>query len=164
MHSLYTLTGTYLELWRLAEQSDDGEIDPDLEVALAENQESIENKVDGYGKVMNSLLADAASCKMEAARLTQRQKGLENTAQRIKDNLQECLKALGTDRIKGKLFTATVQNSPKSLQIIDDYAIPPEYYDQPAPVLSKTRIKHALESGAEVPGAALHQGRHLRIK
>lgn len=130
----------------------------------------IEDKADGYAKVIRELEASAEAAKVEAARLTDRKKAFENKAKAMKTNLQEAMLALGKPKIKTALFSFSVQSNPTKVEISDPLQFlceHPEFkLDKPLTEsdINKTAVKAAIEAGQAVDGAQIVQGQSLRIK
>lgn len=104
--------------------------------------------------------------KAEAARLTDRQKIIDNRIRSIKEWYQRNLDAMGKSKVETMRGTMAVQNNPPALKITDEDKIPRCYLDLvPARYeVNKDAVKTALKAGEEVPGAHLEQGRSLRIR
>lgn len=161
METLYTLTSEYLHLLEMAE-------DPDTEPeVLADTLEGIDGeievKADGYAKVIRQLTADALTLDMEAKRLTERKRAIENNIVRMKDALQVSMVALGKTKFKTALFSFNVQKNPVSV-VIDSDDIPDRYLIPVEPKVDKSAIKKELQGGADLPFAHLEQTQSLRIR
>ena len=158
--NLYELTGEYKRLL---------DVEADVsEEAFADTLESIEGeieeKVDGYGKVITSLLAEAGAIKEEEKRLADKRNVLENRASRLKENLEQAMISLDKDKIKTTLFTASFRKTPGSVNVLDETLVPKEYFVEQAPRLDKKTILGLLKEGQEVEGVELKTGRSFSIK
>lgn len=163
--TLYELTQEYGVLLEMAE-------DPDVdEEMLADTLEAlggeIEEKADGYAKVLRQMEADAAGLKAEEKRLSDRRRTIENNTARLKAALQAAMVATGKTKFKTELFSFGIQKNPARL-VIDrestDHA-PAEYIIIQPPVWDKAKLKEALKAGKDVDGIAhLEQTEGLRIK
>ena len=92
--NLYDLTNDYEAVLNMLY---DEEIDEQMIFDTLEGIEGeIEDKADGYAKIIKELLGDAEKIKEEKIRLEQRQKAFENRAQLLKENLQNTMKQLGS--------------------------------------------------------------------
>ena len=157
--NLYELTDSYQKILQLIE--DGGE---DLEDTLESITDAIEEKADGYGKVIKNIEAQIEAIKNEEKRLSDRRKSLESNVRRLKDSLYESMKLTKTKRIKSELFTFNIQNNPPSLNIENEDAIPFEYYQPQAPKLDKKELLNAIKNGLEIEGVSIKQGESLRIR
>lgn len=163
--TLYELTGEYLQLLALAEDPD---IDPQV---LADTMEGlggeIEDKADGYAKVIRQLEADSTALKAEIDRLTARKRAIDNSIDRMKESLKTAMIACEKPKFKTELFSFGIQKNPAKL-VIDkestDHALP-EYVIIQAPIWNKEKLKEDLKAGKDVDGIAhLEQTESLRIR
>ena len=116
--NLYEVTGQVLHLQAMLESEDfDAEV-------LADTMEAVEGeydfKIESYCKVIKNLEADMDALKAEAKRLTDRRKVLENNVDRLKAAMFESMKATGKDKVKGAVFTASIQKNGGKLPVILD--------------------------------------------
>lgn len=79
---LYELTGKFLELLEIAENDDVSEL---IEMIDSE----IEEKADGYAKIISQLKGEVEIIKAEEKRLYEKRKTIENNIDRIKENLEK---------------------------------------------------------------------------
>ena len=157
--NLYELTDSYQKILQLIEDGGEG-----LEDTLESITDAIEEKADGYGKVIKNIEAQIEAIKNEEKRLADRRKSLESSVKRLKDSLYESMKLTETKRIKSELFTFNIQNNPPSLNIENEDAIPFEYYQPQAPKLDKKELLNAIKNGLEIEGVSVKQGESLRIR
>ena len=166
MATLYELKGEYLALLEMAE-------DPDTDAeALADTLESlnydIEEKADAYVAVIGELNNDAAKIDAEIKRLTARKKVISGNADRIKQNLQDTMTAIGKKKIKTALHTISVaKNGGKVPLVIDDIDIDdlPDIFVKVEKTIDKNIIREYLEKGGELGYARLGEpGYHLTIR
>lgn len=167
MSKLYELTTDLLTLQELLESPlDDEEI---LKDTLEGVQGEYELKLEAYCKVIKNLEADMDALKAEAKRLTDKRKVLENNVDRLKKAMFDSMKATGTEKVKGQLFTVAIQRNGGKLPVIvadnvdtsklpDNLVIVTE-----SPALDA--IRELLEAGKVIEGFTLGQrGESLRIK
>lgn len=159
---MYELTGEYITLLELAE---DPSINPDtLRDTLEAVGGEIEEKADGYAKVIAQMKSDTEGLKAEIARLTAKKAVLENNIQRIKDALQAAMEATGKTKFKTALFGFGIQKNPPSAVLDDEKMIPAWYLIPQDPKIDRAAILKDLKAGKEVPGAHMEQGESLRIR
>ncbi|MBO6015346.1 MAG: siphovirus Gp157 family protein [Oscillospiraceae bacterium] len=160
--TLYELTGQYLELLTLAE-------DPDAdEQAVSDTLEGlegeIEEKADGYAKVIKTMQAEADAIKTEAARLQERARLLESRSDYLKNRLKYAMELTGKAKIKTTLFSFGIQKNPPSV-VLETDNIPEQFLIPQPPKVDKTAIKQAITDGHDLSGIAhLEQGTSLRIR
>ena len=137
-----------------------------LEACLQTIEADIAVKCENGIGLIRSLENLRDGMKAEAARLTDRQKIIDNRIRSIKEWYQRNLDAMGKSKVETMRGTMAVQNNPPALKITDEDKIPLCYLDLvPARYeVNKDAVKTALKAGEEVPGAHLEQGRSLRIR
>lgn len=157
---LYELTNDYLEVLALAEEAESQ--------VLRDTLESIESvfddKAENIAKVVKTLDANTQAIKAEIQRLQERKSTMENNIKGIKEYLQQEMERSGKTRIKGTLFTISIQKNPPSVRVTDEKRIPEIYFIPQEPKLSKEEIKKVLKGGGEVEGAELVQTEGVRIR
>jgi len=162
MSTIYELTDEYRFLLELAEDPD---VDPDT---LADTLEAlggeIEDKADGYAKVMKQLESDAAALKAEEKRLYTRRTVCENSIARMKKALQSTMEVTGKTKFKTNLFSFWIQKNAPRLVVDNEKKVPAEYFVQPDPVRNDEAIKKALKDGAAYDWCHLEQSASLRVK
>lgn len=160
--TLYQLTDNFKQVLEMAQ---DPSIDPQ---AIADTLEGIggeiEDKADGYAKVIKELEADSEKLAAEITRLTDRKKALLNNIKKMKESLTAAMQATGKTKFKTDLFSFNVQKNPPTLVIDDEGNIPAVYYIQQEPELDTTAIKDLLKSGIKLSFAHLEQGEGVRIR
>ena len=163
MAKLYELTQYYNNLLELI---DNPELEPDMiKASLDGVQEEIDIKAENIAKLIKSIEVDIAGFREEEIRLANRRKTLENRKEGLKTYLDDQMRALGMEKIKGKIFTIAFQKNPPSVDIVDTQLLPKEYFCEPVePVPDKKHIMEDLKAGKEIPGAAIKQGMSLRIR
>lgn len=162
--SIYELTEDYMNLLAMAE-------DPDIdEQAFMDTLEGIEgaleDKADGYAKVMKQLEANADGLDAEIKRLQERKSLMAKNVDRMKSTLQKMMETTGKEKFKTELFSFNIQNNPPSLVMDseDIEVIPMEYLVPQDPKIDKTKIKADIKAGKEITFAHMVTGRSLRIK
>ena len=161
--TIYDLTGAWLDLYDMA---DDPDMDADVWFDTIEGLEGeIEDKADGYARVITQLNADMAAIKTEEDRLYNRRKTIENRINNMKSRLQSMMELTGKTKFKTPLFSFGIQNNPASVVIDDEKMIPGDFLIPQAPKIDKAAIKDALKAGVDMTGIAhLAQTQSLRIR
>lgn len=160
MSTLYELSERYQNILEIAEMLDEEQ----LQEALSGIEDDIENKADGYAKVIKELEAQAKAQKEEAKRLSDRARSLENSVKRMKESLQDQMLLMNKRKIKTQLFSFNVQKNAPSAHITDDELLPKRFYEEQAPKLNKKELLNAMKAGEEIPGAEIKQSESLRIR
>jgi hypothetical protein len=164
-----------LSLYDLAEEAvaldgltamDEGEWTPEAEALAIELTAKLVAKADTFGAYMQTLSAQDVSINDEITRLAARRKAILNKSARLKRYALMAMQTMDQTKIEGKLFTLTVQQTPPSVEVVDDSALPAEYVrivpESKAP--DKVAIAKALKAGVEVPGCFLTTTQTLRIR
>jgi len=161
---LYDLTMQYTDILSFLEDDADNE---NLQTMLDGLEDKIEEKVENTVKIIKSLESDSVGIDAEIKRLTSRKSALTNNIGYLKQNIETSLIMVGADKIKGNLFTVSLQNNPFKVNVIDEAWIPEYYYNIPEvkPQLDKKRLAEDMKTGVYAgPGAALIQEKRLVIK
>ena len=128
MSSLYELNTAYRSLM---ERLYDEELPEEAIIDTLDSLEgAIEDKADGYGKVIRMLDADIAEIKVEEARLYARRKSLERRKDVLKANLFDAMKTVGLAKIKTALFTVSIRKNGGKRGLVLDCGVdklPPEF-------------------------------------
>ena len=160
--TLYEITGQFVELLTWAE-------DPDVdEQAFQDTLESltaeIEEKADGYAKIIRQLQGEVEAIKAEVDRLTNRKTAIENHITFMKKNLEQSMIATGKEKFKTELFSFNIQNNPASVVLDVDEDMVPDQYSVITKKVDKKGILQAIKNGEEIEFAHLEQSRSLRIR
>ena len=155
MSTLYELTGAFN---KVAEQLDD---DPSTVVldTLESLDLAIEDKADGYAKVIKNKQAESDALAAEIKRLQERKKTNENAVKRMMSSLENCMKEIGKTKFKTDLFSFNIQKNQKAVNIVDEKLIPEEFK-----VITVSYDKAAIKKAGDVPGVEITQSESLRIR
>ena len=116
MSSLYELTGQYLSLMDIAEDADPDVLRDTLELIDGE----IEDKADNYAKVIKNLEGESKTIEEEIERLNRKKKGIDNSIDSIKKNLERCMIVTGKRKFKTTLFSFGIQKNAPSVNVKDE--------------------------------------------
>ena len=162
MSNLYQLTNNYEQVLNMLydEEIDEQMIFDTLEAIEGE----IEDKADGYAKIIKELESKKNARKEEAKRLTDSAKVFENRVNALKQNLFNAMKQTGKTKFATDLFTFNIaKNGGKQPLTIDGDV--PEEYKKIIKENDNEKIRADLEAGKELPFAHLEpRGESLRIK
>ena len=141
-----------------------GEITPELEQALAINEEQFVAKAEDYGHAILNLKGMAAAAKAEKERLAGLQKFYENAQKRLTDALSTAMQVFCHDKVETPAMRLSLRHS-TATEVDDLDQVPAEYKTTKVEVVAdKTAIKKAIQSGEDVPGAHLVENVSLQIK
>ena len=162
MKNLYELTSDWNTV---ANMLYDEEVDEQIVLDTLESIEGdIEDKANGYAKIIKELEVKAKARKEEAKRLSDRSKTFENKIKFLKQNLFNSMKETGKTKFTTDLFSFNIaKNGGKQALTIDGEV--PEEYTKTVIENDTDKIRQALESGEKLPFAHLEpRGESLRIR
>ena len=159
--ALYELTQGYKALLDLEST------DEDILGALDQLGDAIDAKAEGIAKVLRSLEAEADAMKAEARRFSDAAQARTNRAASLKRYLMANLQAAGLKRAGGMLYV-TVQASPPSAKVVDEYAVSEEEGYKERVWTWNFNSRKAIEdwkaTGQAPAGFGVSQGQHLVVR
>ena len=165
MANLYELTSEFKEAEYLYNTAETEEELLEAERHLIEAEVDLSEKAENIAKWIKNLEAERDIFKKESDRLASKAKSLGNKADSLKRYLQDSLEVAGVDKVKGELFTVSVQNNPISLDLSTTEHIPDEFKRVPEPVVNKRELlKHIKDTGEVFEGVEVKQTRSIRIR
>lgn len=161
MATLYELTGQYLTLLEIAEEEGDLTVIADTLEAI---DGELEDKAEGYAKIMRELDGRANMLSEEINRLQARKKTIENNAKYIKQRLEGAMIVTGKRKFKTALFSFNIQKNPSTVTVTKPDAVPKQFWKEQAPVLDKKGLIAFLKENGDTDYAALTASESLRIR
>lgn len=174
MTSLYELTGQFLQLMNMLE---DEECEEQVIIDTLESIDyDIEDKADGYAKIIKTLENNVSGFEKEIKRLTDRKKTYENRIKWLKQNLEFCMRTTGKRKFTTDLFSFNIQKNGGKRKLVVDVDINdiPEQYriKQPDTIDGDAVREYIKENGFEGQDGSLNcefahlepQGESLRIR
>lgn len=160
--TLYELTGEYLTLLEMAE---DENIDQET---LMDTMEAIggelEDKADGYAKIISQLAGDAESIKKQIERLTAMKDRIEGNITAMKKSLEAAMIATGKKKFKTQLFSFNIQKNAPSFDLLDEDMVPDMFrVPQPDKIDRRAALNFIKDNGPTAWGK-LKQTESLRIR
>lgn len=153
---LYELTGAFNQVADMLEYDSEN-------AAIIDTLESIdlaiEEKADGYAKLIRNQEASSKAFDEEIKRMKERKQSVDNNVKRMKLSLQNAMVEIGKTKFKTDLFSFNIQKNQPSVNIVDENLIPDEF--------KKIKIefdKTAIKKAENVPGVELIQSESLRIR
>lgn len=156
MATLYELTGQFN---RVAEMLLDNENNQAAIDTLEAIDLSIEDKAEGYAKLIRNMEADSKAIAEEIKSQQDRKRINDNKINNMKQSLEEAMKSIGKTKFKTPLFSFNIQKNQPSVEIIDESLIPDEF--------KHTEIKidkKLIKDAGGVPGVEIKQTESLRIR
>ncbi|MEG0898320.1 MAG: siphovirus Gp157 family protein [Oscillospiraceae bacterium] len=169
MASLYQLTDEFLTVFNMLE---DDEIDEQVITDTLESLEyEIEDKADGYAKIIKTLDNNAEGLKKEIERLTTRKQTLDNRSKFLKQTLENSMRAVGKLKFTTNLFSFNIQkNGGKRALVIDTEKIddiPMDYRIKQDDKINNDKIREYFKENDIEKCDFAHlepQGESLRIR
>lgn len=151
--------------------TEDDELTPEAEVALAALQMEFDAKAEAILQYRQGLLAEAKAIEEEEGRLFAKRQAMKNKADRLLDLLQGEMKRLGTKKIWTPTFVATRCPNPPRVADADDLDLCDESLAQFVKIipeerkLNKSAVLAAWRDGITLPvGLSVVSGEeHLRV-
>ena len=139
-----------------------GVLTPEIENALAVNETSIAEKIDGYAFVLERMEAMENFYKDKAEYYAKTAHQCERARERLKENLKFAMEKAGVDELVGEEIRFKKVATSGKLQITDEELIPVEFKKEvQATMVDRKALKEAAEKGY-VPGANFVQGYSIR--
>jgi hypothetical protein len=167
--SIYNIEQEYLVLAEQIQEAE-GELTPEIEDALAINQDELTRKAVNYALVIKDLSAQSDQIKAEIDRLNKIKKSTDNAAQRLRDTVSDAMKLYGIEKVEGEFLTLSFRKS-QSLGVAPDIDLEEVLKNDPSIVketrslaLDKAEITRRIKSGINIVGFELVDNQNLQIK
>jgi hypothetical protein len=161
MKSLFNITAEALEL---ASALEENELTPELETALAINQNELQEKAINYGYVVKSLEGDVSAIDEEIKRLQALKKAKNNAIERMKESVSNAMQLYGMEKLTSPTLSLSLRKS-ESVEVDFTEALPNDFKITKVTVTpDKIAIKQALKQGENITGATLKINYNLQIK
>lgn len=164
MSKLYEISERYKNLEDLLDNPELENIKEELEKSIDSIQEEFDLKAENIAKFIKSLEVDSKGLKEESQRLQSRKKTVDNRISSLKEYLFEHMQALNKNKIKGKIFTLSIQNNPISVEITNEKAIPEKYIVPQETKFDKKALLKDLKNDVLIDGVDVKQTQGLRIR
>ncbi len=165
MANLYELTDQFKEAEYLYNTAESHEEMLEAEKYLINAEVDLTDKAENIAKWIKNLEAERDVFKKESDRLAAKAKTVDNKVTSLKRYLQDNLEVAGVDKVKGELFTVSLQNNALSLDVSNAEHIPMEFKRTPEPVVNKRELlKYIKETGEIFDGVEVRQTRSVRIR
>ena len=165
MANLYELIGIYEDFSRMYNQAETDEEMLEAEALLIESESNLVEKIENISRLIKNFEAERDAFKRESDRLNSKAKSFDNKVKNLKRYLEDSLTHAGVDKVKGDMFTVSLQNNPLSLSVSDIGNIPDEFIRTPEPKVNKRELlDYIKETGEVFDGVTLEQKKSLRIR
>ncbi|MGK9174155.1 siphovirus Gp157 family protein [Yokenella regensburgei] len=154
MSKLYEIANSYAKLM-------DSDFDADEIADTLEGMEGeLSDKIEQLLAICKNESTYAERLRDEAKNLTERAVCIENKVANIRAYIATSLETAGKKSIRAGIHQVTVRAPSRSVEITDSALLPHEYVEYDTVIkANKLAIKHQIEAGIDVPGAALKVGK-----
>lgn len=117
----------------------------------------INNKSESMLYILRNIQSDIEAIDGEIKRLQALKKNKQNSMNKLKTLIKECLEKLGKKRLETSLGNLTVRNNPDSINVLDETLVPEEFVKvEVVKKVDKKKIKDWLnETDEVVPGTEI---------
>jgi chromosome segregation ATPase len=171
MTTLYDITAEWQRLQDLIMEHGGDCEHPDVQAALASLEGDLEvqlqEKVEGYCKVIREMEADADKFKREMERLGDRKRAIENATKQMKQRLRERLEAIGQTKVKAGTFAVSVRpaGGKPGVDVMLPPALLPERFQRVKVEPDIEVIREAINLGEPIDFAVIRErGMTLSIR
>lgn len=161
--TLFNIKEDAIELYNQLDEAN-GEITPELEIALKINESELKTKSVNYAGLIKSLDSESKIIKDEIKRLQALIKRNDNVVLHLKTNLSDALFTYQIDEIKTELVKINFRKS-ESVEITCEVQdLPEDCKVIKVEPISKTELKKQLKGGRIIDGVELKTNLNLQIK
>ena len=141
-----------------------GEITPELELALQINKDNFHSKSENYAYITKQFDGEIDIIDNEIKRLQQAKRSREKTIERLKATIELAMLTFDIDKIETPLIKISFRKS-ESVEVTDVNELPNEFkVIKLTESADKLKIKDALKSGMFISGCSIKTNRNLQIK
>jgi hypothetical protein len=159
--SLFNISKEAIELASLLEE---GEYTPEIEQALAINQNELQEKAINYGYVVKSLESDVSAIDEEIKRLRSLKEAKTNAIDRMKSSVLNAMQIYGLKKIESPTLNVSIRES-ESVEVHSLEQLPDTFKTTKVTVSAdKVSIKKAIKDGVNIEGAVIVTNSNLQIK
>jgi predicted nucleic acid-binding Zn-ribbon protein len=161
MSSLIALDNEYRELMQII-QDGDGEISPEVELALTKNLIESKDKVSGYIVVLDRFESEIEFANEQIKKAKDYVDKIKRQKDRLENIALQVIQSKGA-RLEGEMGRWISTRKSSSVEITDQDLVPP-IFSKVTVSLDKSAIKAAIASGEEVPGARISENLNVTWK
>ncbi len=160
--TLYAISDRYREILSLDAATDEERAA--LVSALDEVGGDFKDKAESVAKFIRNCESDAEAIRAEEIRLAAKRQSLLKKAENLTGYIEAMMLMTGQKELKAGIFDMKFVKNPPQIIVLDESAIPREYFITAEPTLSKQALRDAVKAGAVIPGIEIKQQERLRIK
>lgn len=164
MSSLYEISNQYQALMQQVLECE--ELSAEQLDALDNVSDNMEDKAKAVAAFIRNMEVDREAIEKAVFYMEERMgkltKKIDSMREYLKSNLEKC----NIKEVKSPFFDIRVKQNPCSVRVLDETAIPPEYYRETVKVtrsLDKMQIVQKLKENIVIPGVILEKRTRLEI-
>jgi hypothetical protein len=159
--SLYNITA---EAQSIASALEEGEFTPEMETALAINQNELQEKAINYGYAIKSMEDDVTAINEEIKRLQAIKTAKSNAIDRMKEAVSNAMQVYGIEKVTSPTLNLSFRKSEVvEVELVE--ALSNDFKIVKTTVTAdKVAIKQAIKQGENITGARIVQKFNLQIK
>jgi len=159
--SLYTISREAMEI---ASQLEEGEFTPEMETALAINQNELQEKAINYAYAIKSMEDDVTAINEEIKRIQAIKTAKSNAIDRMKEAVSNAMQVYGIDKVTSPTLNLSFRRS-ESVEVDLVEALSNDFKIIKTTVIAdKVAIKQAIKQGENITGARIVEKFNLQIK
>lgn len=136
--------------------------DEAIQTTLADLNDAIEEKADGYAVIISKLKEELNYANEKAKKWSAKQKSLKQRIAFLKENLQHSMETTGKTKFKTTDWSFWIQKNQPKL-IVNEEDLPASYFKE-IYVPDNEKIKNDLKKSKAISGAKLVSSESVRIR
>lgn len=157
---LYELSANIEQVLNMMEDGTEG-----LQDTLDALDMAFDDKVESIIKLWRHKTAERDAVKAEIYRLSERMNKYDRDAKWLHEYVEREMKRAGKERINTPLFTIAMQSNPPSVNVLDESAVPDEFWREKVDrSIDKKSVLELLKDGQVIPGVEIKQEKSLRVR
>ena len=161
---LYELSNRYLQILNSLEDMDN--LPDEVKIELDSIEESSEEKIKNYVKIIKILGHEINVIEEEYKKLAKKKKSLEKKIEYLKDRVLESMEIMGKSKIENKpYFNVNLKQGQWKVDVRpeDEEKIPVDY-KKISVTLDRMKMREEMLEGVVIPGAKLIQEKYVEIR
>ena len=148
----------------IASQLEEGEFTPEMETALAINQNELQEKAINYAYAIKSMEDDVTAINEEIKRIQAIKTAKSNAIDRMKEAVSNAMQVYGIDKVTSPTLNLSFRRS-ESVEVDLVEALSNDFKIIKTTVIAdKVAIKQAIKQGENITGARIVEKFNLQIK
>lgn len=161
--TLYKIEQQYLAILEELNATE-GEITPEIAEKLSINEAELKNKAVNYALYIKKLKADEKVISEEISRLQELKARNSKKIDSLESAIVCAMVMFGVDKVETATLKLSLRKS-ESVNVSDESKLSDNFFTtKTTRTVSKTALKDALKSGAEINGAELVVNQNLQVK